>query len=268
MNSETKEFSEIFNSISNKGWIKSVNMGTGSVGLTFEREISKKIDSMFFPDYKNLEIKCTTRYSRYPITLFSCAFEGPTFPEINRIIDLYGYKHYKFPELKVLKLDIDSIKTKKCGNYKFKLFIDENENKLFLEVFDLDDRLIEKKSFIYLDSLIEKLRIKISNLVVVHGSRKIINDEEYFRYYKMEEYKLIDDKRIIDLLKDGRIIATLESRIGMSGKYLGKYKNKNLVFRIKRKYIEDLYKKELIINNDYKINKIFLYPDTGFYIMK
>lgn len=72
------------------------NNKIGNIGLTFEKEINKESDNMFFPDFEGIEIKCTTRYSDYPIYLFSTALEGKTFSEIKRIIDKYGYYDSNF----------------------------------------------------------------------------------------------------------------------------------------------------------------------------
>lgn len=71
-----------FNLISQKKWIKSIVNNTSGVGLTFEYLLGKLPDSMFFPDYYGIEIKCTTRFSRYPITLFTKAFDGPSLYEM------------------------------------------------------------------------------------------------------------------------------------------------------------------------------------------
>ena len=65
--------------ISWKGWIKSVNKVSGSIGYTFEMKLGKLLDSLRFPDYYGTEIKCTGRYSKYPISLFTVAFDGLTF---------------------------------------------------------------------------------------------------------------------------------------------------------------------------------------------
>ena len=256
MNNE-KEFLEKFKKISNKGWIKSVNKGTGSIGLTFEKQLFKKMDSMYFPDFSGIELKCTTRFSRFPITLFSCAFEGPTFPEINRLLELYGYDHYVYKDKKVLKVDVNTINAKKSGNFKFKLFVDEIDNKLYLQVYDLNDNIIEQKSFIYLDTIINRIKLKLKSLVIVYGSKKRIDSEDYFRYYKFDKYALKDEKYIIDMINEGKIIVSLESRIGLSGVNKGKYKNKNLIFKLKKDYIEDLYNKELTFDNDLKINRSY-----------
>ena len=84
-----------FNEVLKKDWVPGINdKSFGNVGLTFERELGKKPDTTFFPDYYGIEVKCTTINSRYPVYLFSAAFDGPTYPEIERIIDKYGTYDY------------------------------------------------------------------------------------------------------------------------------------------------------------------------------
>ena len=90
MNESFNDLINEFNIISKKGWIPSVSNSFGSIGLTFKKEIGKKVDSLYFPDYKNIEIKCTSRFSRYPLFLFTVAFDDPTFPEIDRIVEKVG----------------------------------------------------------------------------------------------------------------------------------------------------------------------------------
>ena len=67
-------------------WIKGINNSTNSVGLTFESLINKIPDSMYFPDYYGIEIKCSQRFSRYPLNLFSLSFDGPELYEMNRLL--------------------------------------------------------------------------------------------------------------------------------------------------------------------------------------
>ncbi len=256
ISNELKTLVSEFNRISKLNWLESVNKGTGSIGLTFERELHKRPNNLFFPDFKGIEIKCTTRFSRFPFSLFSIAFDGPTYPEINRLIDLYGYNDYVYKDKKVLKVNVDTINKKKSGNYRFRLHLDELNNKIYLEVFNLNNELIEMKSFVYLDSVINRLKLKLTNLVIIHGSKKKVNGIEYFRYYKLESYKLRSPDYFISLIKKGIIFVTLECRVGKSKIFAGKYKNKNLVFRIKKEYIEELFENSCIIDNDLGINGV------------
>lgn len=245
---------EKFDIIYKKGWIKAICGGHGAIGLTFESELNKDLDSNYFPDFYGLEIKCTSRFSKYPYSLFSVAFDGPTYPEINRVIELYGYNDYIYKDKKVLRVDLDTISNNRCGDYYFGFEI--CDDKLYLNVFDIDGVLVEKKAFVYLDTLIHHLCLKLNNLVIIHASKKKIDDEYYFRYYKLALYELISKDKFIELLKEGIIFATLESRIGKSGENEGKYKNKNLVFKIKKYNLEKLFIKKCEIDKDYCINRI------------
>ena len=102
MSDEVVKLIESFKFIANKKWIKSVSKSFGSIGLTFEKELDKFPDAMYFPDYYGTEIKCTSRYSHYPLFLFTVAFDGPTFPEINRIVEKYGYYDTQYSDKKVI----------------------------------------------------------------------------------------------------------------------------------------------------------------------
>ena len=133
MDKDIKKLVEEFKRISNKGWIKSSSNSYGAVGNVFEKELGKQADTLYFPDYYGIEIKCTTRYSKYPLYLFTIAFDGSTFPEINRLIDSYGWPDKDFKEKKVLFANVKCNSKSIINNkYKFRLDIDENEEKMFL----------------------------------------------------------------------------------------------------------------------------------------
>lgn len=102
MDNETKILINEFKKIARKRWIKCSSNQYNNIGLVFESELKKQPDSMFFPDYYGIELKCTSRYSRYPLYLFTLAFDGPTFPEINRIVEKYGDYDKDFKDKKVL----------------------------------------------------------------------------------------------------------------------------------------------------------------------
>ena len=131
MNKNFNELIKNFKVIAKKKWIKSPYKGHGTIGLTFEKELGKKIDSNYLPDYNGIEIKCTTRFSRFPISLFSIAFDGPTNKEIIRINEKYGNFDKVFSEKKTLirKIRCNELSLLK-NNYYLSLVI-END-KLFL----------------------------------------------------------------------------------------------------------------------------------------
>lgn len=131
MKEKQYEIIEKFKEISAKRWIKGVNSTTNSVGLTFESQIHKNPDSMYFPDYHGIEIKCSQRYSRYPINLFSLAFDGPELYEMNRILQKYGKTDKIYKERKKLQGEIYINKYQKINNNYFKLKVDKKTEKLF-----------------------------------------------------------------------------------------------------------------------------------------
>lgn len=254
MNEETKKLIEEFKIISNKGWIISVNKGLGSIGLTFEQELNKLPDSMYFPDFYGTEIKCTSRFSRYPISLFTIAFDGPTFPEINRILDKYGYSDKKYPDKKVLFERLYFRKPTIVDNkWKFKLELDKLEEKIYLCVYTLNDNLIERQSFVYLKSIYNHLMLKLSKLAIINASSRLFDNEKKFRYYKISIFKIISFERFLELLNMDDIDVSLIARVQKSGHNEGIYKNKNLVFKLKKDKITELF--NLIYSYDHDTKK-------------
>ena len=252
MDKDIKKLVEEFKRISNKGWIKSSSNSYGAVGNVFEKELGKQADALYFPDYYGIEIKCTTRYSKYPLYLFTVAFDGPTFPEINRLIDSYGWPDKDFKEKKVLFANVKCNSKSIINNkYKFRLDIDENEEKMFLCIYDLNDNLLERKSFVYIDSLYNHLCLKLKKLATIKAFKKKTDNYNSFRYYYIAIYKLISFERFIVLLQNGYINASIIARINKSGVDVARYRNKNLVFSINKKNINLLFEKVYSYNCDY-----------------
>lgn len=242
-----------FKKISNEKWIKSINHDHGGVGMTFEHKLGKKSDSLFLPDYEGIELKCTTRYSNYPLYLFTIAFDGPTFPEINRLINLYGHIDKNFKDKKVLYAKLNLINSTIVNNkYKFILKINKRKDKLYLKISKLNDKLIEMKSFVYLSSIYDHVMIKLKKMAIVYASKMQKNNEDYFRYYKISIYELISYEKFIEALEKGYICVDLIARISKSGINSGKYKNKNLVFNIQKEYINEVFNKVYEYDDDTK----------------
>lgn len=251
MEESYKNLIKCFKNISKLRWIKGINNFTNAAGLTFESLLNKNADSMFFPDYQGIEIKCTQRYSRYPITLFSKAFDGPSLYQMNEILQKYGKKDAIYKDKKMLNSNLScNKKILVNGKYYFKLDIDEKEQKLYLAVYDILDNLIEKEAFISFDSLKTHLTLKLSNLALVFASKKVLDNFPHFRYYKMIIYKLISFEKFIELLKKDIIIVDIVGRISRSGTEKGRQRNKNLVFKIDKDNISKLFNTIEICDTD------------------
>ena len=189
MNKNFEELLKQFKIIARKKWIKGISSGHGNIGLTFENELGKKIDTNYTPDYNNIELKCTTRFSRFPISLFSLAFDGPTDSEIIRLNETYGSYDSDFTDKKTL---IRKIRVGELSllNQNYYLSLTLENNKLYLCVYDLNKNLLEKEAFVYLNTIKEHLLTKLNNLAIIKASKIKNNSTEYFRYYEISFYTL------------------------------------------------------------------------------
>lgn len=243
MKKENNELLHRFLKIASKGYVKGVNNNTNSIGLTFENLIGKTADSKFLPDYKDVEIKCTSRFSRYPISLFSYAFDGKNEYEMNRLLLKYGKKDVDFAERYQLQGSLYCKKMTKINDNYFKLDVKTDESKIFLSVYDLEKNLIESEAYIDIDNLKERIKVKLSNLCIVHASKKKIDNDLHFRYYKIAFYELINLDTFINLIKNDNLNIFICGRVSRSGSEMGIQKNKNIVFKIPKDNISLLFEK-------------------------
>lgn len=253
---EVQQLINEFAKISRKRWIKGINNTTNGVGLTFENQIGKQADSMFFPDYKGIEIKCTQRFSRYPITLFSTSFDGPSFYEMNRLLQKYGKQDKTYNNKKTLIKNLKyNQKVLVNDKYYFKLKVDKKSEKIYLEIYDINNNLLENESYIDFKTIKVKLETKLSTLALIYASKKTENGNNYFRYYKIDVFELISFDTFIELIEQNKIITTIMGRISRSGTEEGRQRNKNIVFQIPKENIELLFNKIISKNMDNYNNK-------------
>lgn len=241
-----------FIEISEKRWVKGINNTTNSVGLTFESLLNKNPDSMYFPDYNGIEIKCSQRFSRYPIGLFSLSFDGPRLYEMNRILTTYGKRNKKYIQGLELQGAIYVNKYTKINNNHFKLKIDKKNRRLVISIYDLNYQLIEEDTYIDFETIKSRLELKLSKLAVIYASKKIIDEDLYFRYYQITIYKLKSFEKFLELLENNFIKVVIVGRISQSGKEAGRQRNKNLVFSIPKEYVHLLFEKIIEYNSDSK----------------
>lgn len=241
---------EKFKEIAEQKWIKGINNSTNSVGLTFESMLSKSPDSMYFPDYNGIEIKCSQRFSRYPISLFSLAFDGPNLYEMNRIVSKYGKTDVIYNDKKQLQGEIYVNKYQQINNNYFKIKIDQKNKKIILGIYDLNYQLIEENTYIDFETIKKRLELKLSNLAIIYASKKVIEQSNYFRYYQITIYKLKSFDIFLDLLKKDLIKVLIVGRVSRSGVEKGRQRNKNIVFQIDKNRIDLLFQKEREYNYD------------------
>lgn len=236
MNENFNELIQKFKEINQSGYIKGINNNLfNSAGLTLESLLKKQPDNIYFPDFKDIEIKTTQRFSRYPITLFSSSFDGPSLYEANYLLENYGKTDICIQGKKNLVINLYANKKVAINeNYSFELIVDYQNKRIMINIYDKENHLIEKRAFIDFQTLETRLQIKLHNLAVVYASKKVINNDLYFRYYKINCYTFKGVDTFIKLIEKRKIKITLMLRIAKSGKDIGKNKNKNMVFAINK----------------------------------
>ena len=243
MNEDFNDLIYEFKKINNKGYVKGIsNNLTNAAGLTFESLINKRPDSKYLPDYKSIEIKTTQRFSRFPISLFSLTFDGPDDRESSYLQEKYGKNDYTYNDKKELIVNL-KIKEKVFvyNKYYFELNIDYIFKKIFINIYDLDYNYIESRGFINFDSLEERINIKLQNLALIFASKKIMDNDLYFRYYQINCYKYKGFNAFVRLIESGDITLVIMLRNGKSDIDYGKNKNKNMIFRIEKTSINKLF---------------------------
>ena len=240
-----------FKKINKKGYIRGINNNiVNSCGLTFESLLNKRIDSMCFPDYKDIEIKCKQRYSRYDISLFSLSFDGPELFESNYLLQCYGKENHNFDNKKELFVNLKYGKKIHVNNkYYFELDIDEKNKRILINIYDFNYKLIEKRGFIDFDTIDKRTNVKLKNLALVYASKKKKEEQLFFRYYKIMCLKYNGFDTFLTLLKQNVNKVSLILRFSKPYGTLGKNLNKNMVFQINDSEIEKLYKKIYFYEN-------------------
>ena len=243
MKSDFDEIIDKFFYINGLSYVKGINNNsTNSCGLTFEQLLNKKADSNYFPDFNGIEIKTTQRFSRYSIGLFSLSFDGPDIYESNYVLQKYGKENIIFENKKELFVNC-KIKEKVLvnNNYYFELNIDYVNKKLLIDIFDLDYNYIESRCFLSFSNIEKRINTKLQKLALIFASKKIEQKWFYFRYYKIECYIMKDFNTFLKLIETGDIEIHLMLRFAKNGKDIGKNKNKNFVFRIKKDSMNKLF---------------------------
>lgn len=198
-----EELNNKMENIKNLGWIESKFKGTGAIGLTFEKLIGKEIENFEIPDYKGIEIKTKLISSNPYIRLF-CASPDSYLFEIQRIHKEYGIFNKDNKKVFYLCIKINEIVSIK-NQYYFKLIVDRNKKKIILNILDNFSGNIDRNVSWSFDLLTEKIQRKLTYLAVIEARRKIIKDKIYFKYVKLNLYKLKDPNTLIELINSGII---------------------------------------------------------------
>lgn len=231
-----------FNEIRQKGWIRSVCLGSSGVGITFEQEIGLNSNELAIPDFQGIEIKTKRDYSKYYTTLFSATFDGDYLFENKRIRETYGWPDATFRNCKVIYCETVANGYTKLGYKNWtKLDIDWKKRKIYFLIYNKNYELLEREASWSFDLLEEKLLRKLKYLAFVDAKSKYINHYEYFKYTSIHFYSLKNFEEFIKLIADGIIKVNINFGVYKTGSKMGKNCDHGISFTIKRDDLELMY---------------------------
>ena len=232
-----------FNTIKNLGYVKGINNNRNSAGSTLENLLGSSGFDFNIPDFYDIEIKALRKYYSAEFDLFNSSPDGGVVNAIKWLADNYGYPDKDYRHVKVFKGNVFSNRLSTIGhNYLFRLSINKNKERVYLEIVDYEYNLINKEIFWDFDTLRDKLERKLSKLAVIRFDKKFINNDVYYNFDSVKLYKLISFDRFIECINKGYVYVTFKSGVFKKGKYTGKFTDHGTSFRISIQNIEELFK--------------------------
>lgn len=229
--------------IISNGWIQSYCNGTSSVGLTFEKMLGKEIDRFELPDFKGIEIKTKLINSHSYITLFSATPDSYLF-ETRRLHSIYGYPDRDNINFKMFNISVVSnFKKRISGKYFFQIHVNWNDKKVYLHIYNKNNKLIDNFTSWSFDLLEEKLIRKLSYLAMVKATKSSRDSISYYKYLSINFYKLKNFQTFIKLIDKGIIRITFKVSTIKSGPKVGKICDHGTSFDIQEKDLELLFNK-------------------------
>lgn len=231
-----------FEIIKSLGLVKAMRKGPTGVGYTFECLIGKVEDQECKPDFKSIEIKCLLGYSKSVITLFSAAPLRNGKTSIKYIYDNYSYYRYgNKNDLKIFERKVFSKYALELYNWSFKLSVNYYEQVIKLSAFNNGD-FIETVCSWDFTTIERKLKKKLTNLAVVEAYPYRKQNIIYFKYVKINFYKLKGFFEFLKLIENDKIFVNFYVKEKDSSNSLG-FEDHGVKFRIKREHLEDLFYK-------------------------
>lgn len=231
-----------FETIKEKGWIKSSSNGRGNIGMTFERELGLIPNQFEIPDFGGIEIKTKQDETTPFLTLFSATFDGTYLFEMRRVAEMYGEYDRSFKDKKILYCSVNSLYfTRLAAGVKMKVKVCFEEKKIYLLVCDNFGNLIDKQSYWSFDLLKSKLERKLSYLALVSAKRSFAGEKEFFYYYDIKFMKLKSFEEFLRLLELGKISIYFKYGVYRSGAKVGKSCDHGTSFDIRRDDLKRLF---------------------------
>lgn len=229
-------FKHDFLKVKQMGWVPSHRSHNTGIGKTFEDVIGVKENNSQSADYMDaLELKSQRDFTGSMITLFTKSPDHP--PMANSFLrETYGSISDGQPPMKIIHTTVSGARFNTYkGNIGFKLEVDENENKIFLIVKNLnDDKIIERSIFYRFETLKPLVECKCRNIAFIEAESKTEGEKEYFRYKSAVLLTNCSFQKFLEAVKNGLILYDIRIGAYKSGKSIGKTHDHGSGFRIKK----------------------------------
>lgn len=238
------ELNRKFTEIKKLKYIKGINNNKNASGLTFEKLLNSTSGDFCIPDYKSIEIKVLRDYELASINLFTSSPDGNIPSAIKWVAQEYGTTIKYNNNINYLICKLSGIKAVKISsNYKAKLKINYDNCKVILEIYDVNNKLINNNIYWDFNTLEEKLKRKLSYLAIITSRKKIIDSNNYYEYTNIKYYKLKSFSTFLNLLDNGIVTLNIKTGLYKSGPYKGKFHDHGVSFCISKKDIDRLFLK-------------------------
>lgn len=241
-NKSYKELKEKLDDIIKKSIYPLKGKGSGECGMLLEKLLGIEANSFSVADIDGIELKVHSINSLHPITLFSCTFDGPNLFEIRRIVERYGMNVNGCNSCKILYVRVSAIKFFNWGRYlKFKLYLDDKTQKLFLIVAHSNGKIIEKKSYWEYSTLFSILERKLKQVCFVSIKTSYVGGVKFVEFIDYSFFKLKSFDHFIFGLKTGKIIINIKYGAYKYGERKGMPYDHGISFQINKEDINILF---------------------------
>lgn len=232
-----------FKRIKSLGYIETTrpNNKDGGIGNTYEGLLGVEENNLKEADYLGFEIKSKRKYNSSYISLFS---KSPTFPKRGNtyLRETYGeVRDLNHPNKKKLYASVFghrfSIVYEK---YKMKLKIEHSEKRMYLIIFNLDEKQLDKVYWSFED--LEKSTKKMKDLMLVFAETKKEKNTVFYHYNNAEIYRGFSFSNFLKNIENGEIMFDLRIGVYNSGKNIGKTHDHGSGFRVKKDNFKNLYR--------------------------
>ena len=238
----TTLFIENFKRVRDLGFVRSHRSHNTGIGKTLEDLMGVEENNLDEPDFGNIEIKSQRNLVGSYITLFT---KSPSYPKSTNTFlrDNYGIENEDNPDIKKLHTSMFcSHFNKTYEKWGFRIRPSEIEQKLFIDVKDLDNNEMEGINVYYDYSILKSILIKKLNIVAfVSTEHKTENGVEHFHFNKCKVYYKCDFENFISLIRQDKIMYDIRIGSYKTGSNYGKVHDHGSGFRVKRENMSDVF---------------------------